>query len=586
MPGAVTIGWRAVVLCSVLVLSSSAEATDVRAVRYEVELALDFATASIAGAETVVVRGAGAVDLHAGDLSITEASLDGVALPFAHADGRVRFSVPPTVGDKRVQFRYRAKPTRGLRISAMQAFTAFHTDHWMVCDMDPDQKATLQLAIIVPKDLTAVGSGEPAGRDVLDGDRVRYRFSLERPHSAYLFGFAAGKFEEATSAAGAVALRYVGTPFRSEELQRIFHPTSRMLAFFEDRAGVPFPSKHYAQVLMPNGPAQEMAELSVMSDRYGRSLLDDPREDYLVAHELAHQWWGNLVTCRTWSDFWLNEGMATFMVAAFKEHFWGRDEYHRELAMARLRYENALERGLGRSLVYTKWKTSDEMGGPVTYSRGALVLHLLRRELGDPAFWTGIREYTRAHAGGSVVSSDLRAALENASGRDLRTFFDQWVTGEVPSLSAKHRVTKRGVEVEIEQKQASVWRFSVELAVQTATQRVTRRVEVTKRRQTFRVAVAEPVLSIVVDAPRDLPDPIAHGRPLSMLLTQTEIEPELSVRLGAMRALEKACAGLRSGEPCAKLVDALGRSATHDVARLGRMFAQQMLERLRASAAN
>lgn len=562
-------------LLVLLVLCGCAEGEGARAVGYELELAIDFGQGTIAGVETVVLRGGGAVELAAADLTISEVTLNGAALPFEHAEGKVRFSVPE--GETRVGIRYSGKPARGLRISADQAFTAFHTNHWMVCDIDPADKATLQLALLVPKELTAVGSGQPAGREALDDGRVRYRFSLERPYSAYLFGFAVGRFEEATSESGKVALRYLGTPLKAEELQRIFKPTGTMLSFFEERAGVPYPAARYTQVLIPNGPAQEMAELSVMSDRYGRSILEDPREDYLIAHELAHQWWGNLVTCRTWSDFWLNEGTATFMVAAFKERFWGRDEYEREMGMARLRYENALADGKGRPLVYTKWKTADEMGGPVTYSRGALVLHLLRRQLGETAFWNGFREFTRAHAGGSVESNDLRVALEKASGQDLRGFFAQWVTGEVPSLVARHRLTKGGVDIEIEQRQADVWRFPLELAVQTATQRITRRVEVTKRKETFRIDVGEPVLSVVVDAKRDLPDPIAHERAVPMLLAQMQNEPELSVRIGAIRALEKACAA--ASAECEQFPAALERAVAQDTGRLVRTVAAQTIER-------
>jgi aminopeptidase N len=569
-------------LLSVLTLCVDVEAQSVRAVAYEVELSIDFAEGTVEGVETVVLRGGGSVDLAAAELTVREVSLEGTALTFEQAEGRVRFAVPESDGETRVRLRYSGKPTKGLRISAEQAFTAFHTNHWMVCDIDPAAKATLQLAVIVPKGLTAVGSGKPAGRDVLEDGRVRFRFALERPHSTYLFGFAVAAFAEATAERGAVALRYLGTPFSAEELQRIFRQTPAMLAFFEEKSGVPLPAARYTQVLIPNGPAQEMAELSVMSERYGRSYLDDPREDFLVAHELAHQWWGNLVTCRTWSDFWLNEGMATFMVAAWKERFWGRDEYDRELGMARQRYENALANGQGRPLVHTKWKTAEEMGGPVTYSRGALVLHLLRRQLGETAFWNGIREFTRAHAGGSVDSNDLRVALEKASGQDLRTFFAQWVTGEMPSLLATHRDVPNGVEIRIEQRQADVWQFPIELAVQTATQRITRRVQVTKRSETFRFAVTEPVLSVVVDAKRDLPDPIAHERPVPMLLAQLQGEPELSVRIGAIRALEKGCSAPTAPAPCSELPAALERAIAEDAGRLVRTVATQTLERLRA----
>ena len=560
---------------------------------YNVELALDFKAQTVAGEETLTLRslenGQSAVDLAAADLKVETLAEGGDALPFEQREGRLRFHLkrPAAKGETRtVRLRYSGKPSRGLRFSGDQAFTAFHTHHWLVCQEDPSDKASLSLALIVPAGLEAVASGRPAGREELPDGRVRFRFRQDRPYSTYLFGFVVGAFKEATAQAGPVALRFLSPSLTPDELRLAFRATPEMLEFFEQRAGVPYPGDVYTQVLMPEGPPQEMANLSLMSDRYGKSVLEDPREDYLIAHELAHQWWGNLVTCRTWSDFWLNEGLATYMVAAFKERFWGPDEYEREMVIARLRYENALVKGQARSLVYTGWSTSDEMGGPITYSRGALVFHLLRRELGDTAFWAGLRDFTRAGAGGSVDSGELRTALEHASGQDLRRFFGQWVFGQRPDLVARHRLVPGGVEVEIEQRQLETWAFPVEIAVATASQRISRRVKVAQRRESFRFAADEPILSVTVDARGDLPESIAHERPVPMLLHQLTSEPVLSVRVGALRTLEKVCAPAAADRPaaCSAVQAAVEQAAAMDGARLVRQLAAQTMERLRAPA--
>jgi aminopeptidase N len=555
-----------------------------RPVHYELEISLDPGKQTVAGDEAITLQGVDggetSVVLGAADIVVSAVSEDGVPLSFEQSGGRVRilFARAAAKGAERVvRILYAGKPARGLKMSAGQAFTAFHTDHWMVCDDDPAAKATLRLALIVPAGLEAVASGRPEGREDLGDGRTRYRFSLERPYSSYLFGFAVGAFREAGGGeAGRVALRYLSPSLTPEELARALRETPAILAFFEEHAGVPYPGDAYTQVLLPDGPAQEMANLSVMNDRYGQSVLDDPREDYLIAHELAHQWWGNLVTCRTWSDFWLNEGMATFMVAAFKERFWGRDEYERELGIARIRYQNALAKGEARPLVYTRWKSSDEMGGPVTYSRGALVLHLLRRELGDGPFWSGLREFTRAGAGSTVDSDALRVAMEKASGRDLRDFFKQWVYGTSPDLTARHRLTRGGVEIEIEQRQPEVWSFAVVVAVAGATRRETRRVSVTKRRETFRIPFDEPVTSVVVDAESELPDPIAHQRSPEMLLVQMRDEPDASVRIGAMRAAEKLCGTAARPASCDRFPKLLDDVVANDTSRLVRQIATQI----------
>lgn len=552
-------------------------------VHYELTLSLDPAQQTVAGDETIELRGGAemTVDLAAHDIVVSEVSEDGAPLAFEQREGtlHVIFTRAATRDTRRVHIRYAGKPARGLRSTATQAFTAFHTSHWMVCDDDPSAKATLRLALDVPAELEAIAVGRPEGREELPDGRARYRFNLDKPYSSYLFGFAVGRFQHAEGKSGDVALRYFSPTLTQDELARVFRQTPEMLAFFAQRAGVPYPLDAYTQVLLPDGPAQEMAGLSVMSDQYGRSVLDDPREDYLVAHELAHEWWGNLVTCRTWSDFWLHEGMATFMVAAFKEHFWGRDEYEREIGIARIRYQNALAKGERRPLVDTHWKTSDEMGGPMTYSHGALVLHLLRRELGDASFWAGLREFTRAGAGSSVDSEAFRAAMEKASGRDLRRFFAQWVYGAPPELVARHRVLRGRIDIEIEQRQAEVWTFPLVIAVVGPEQRIMRRVSVTQRRQTFRIPFDGPVVSIVVDAESDLPDPIAHERPLEMLYAQLRGEPDASVRIGAIRAAEKLCGR------CPRFQELLGNAAADDASRLVRQVATQTLERTKAAAA-
>lgn len=564
---------------------------------YSVQLTLDFKQQTVAGEEAITIRtpagGQPTVDLAAADLQVeelTDGTEGGEHPAFDQLAGRLRFKLrrPAAEGEiHRVTLRYSGKPSRGLRFAAGQAFTAFHTQHWLVCQDDPAAKASLTLALVVPAGLDAVASGRRVGRDELADGRVRFRFRQDRPYSTYLFGFAVGSFRQATVQAGRVSLHLLSPTLTPEELRIAFRTTPEMLDLFATRAGVPYPGDSYTQVLLPDAPAQEMADLALMSDQYGRSALEDPREDYLIAHELAHQWWGNLVTCRTWSDFWLNEGMATFMVAVFKERYWGPDEYDREMAIARLRYENALAKGQVRALVYSGWSTPEEMGGPITYSRGALVLHLLRRQLGDDAFWKGVSAFTRAGAGGSVDSEDLRRSLERASGQDLRRFFAQWVYGRPPDLVAHHRLTNGGVDVEIEQRQPEPWTFPLEIAVASPTQRISRRITVTRRREVFHFALDPPVLSVAVDAPGDLPDPVVHERPLAMLVYQLAAEPAVAARIDALRALERACAPSVPERPaaCTSALAALARAAELDAMRLVRQLAAQTLARLSPAGA-
>jgi aminopeptidase N len=188
---------------------------------------------------------------------------------------------------------------------------------------------------------------------------------------------------------------------------------------------VPIP-RGYWQLITAEPEAQEGAGFSLL----GASVLPsaaDPQEDWAPVHELAHQWWGNLVTCESWRDFWLNEGLATFMTAAWKEHRWGRAAYDREMDLARRRLEAARAKGYDKPLAWSGTYPSLGLRRAVQYSKGALFLDALRARLGDDAFWRAVRLYTRRHAGGTAVSADLQAAVGAVAPGRADDLFRDWV---------------------------------------------------------------------------------------------------------------------------------------------------------------
>ena len=200
-----------------------------------------------------------------------------------------------------------------------------------------------------------------------------------------------------------------------------------MLAFFEGKAGVQLPQKIYTQVLIPGSEAQEASTFSIIGRDQLDPILADPQEDWVIAHELAHQWWGNLVTCKDWSHFWLNEGLTVFMVAAYKEERWGRATYEREMQLAGKRHQNAVLAKFDVPLAFAGNYPSLQIKRAITYSKGALFLDALRTRLGDAAFWKGIKAYTQQYLGKTVESRDFQRALETACGEDLSMLFKQWV---------------------------------------------------------------------------------------------------------------------------------------------------------------
>ena len=150
-----------------------------------------------------------------------------------------------------------------------------------------------------------------------------------------------------------------------------------------------------------------MSSFTALRETYGRDVLTNQRAIWLAAHELAHQWWGNMVTNRDWTHFWLNEGIASFIASAYKEKRFGREEYLRDIAEYRVNYEKVRDAAKDRPLVFPDWNRPTADDRTLVYDKGAYV-GLLREELGEQVFWKGMRQYTQKYFGKSVVTSDFQ----------------------------------------------------------------------------------------------------------------------------------------------------------------------------------
>jgi len=255
----------------------------------------------------------------------------------------------------------------------------------------------------------------------------RFVWEEARPHSTYLYGFAAGQLTRATLHAEQTELRLFGVDIPEPGLEARFRATVGMLRFLEERATIALPRATYTQILVPGSAAQEKSSFSLIGRDELDPILVDEADGWVIVHELAHQWWGNLITCKDWSHFWLNEGITTFMVAAYKEQRWGAAAYARELARLRERHARAIDANFDVKLAFAGDYPSLGIRRAITYSKAALFLDLLRRELGDPAFWSGLGRFTRDRAGQTVESRDFQRDFEAASGRDVSDLFKTWV---------------------------------------------------------------------------------------------------------------------------------------------------------------
>jgi aminopeptidase N len=418
-----------------LALETSGEGFDVT--RYALALTPDVLNRTVAGREFVTLQatedGLRQITFSGNALSIDSATLDGVPVA-ANMEGemfRISPAKPLARGRSvRLELSFHGRPARGLWGSGTSLYTSYFTCDWMICAQEQfGDKAEFSLTLTVPAGMDTLSVGRRVGRVQMSGGGEIHRWKTQRPYSAYLFGFAIGRFVRVTDRIGPETLAYLSDTADESELRRRFGESGPIVRFFSRKAGVALPDHAYSQLLVEGREAQEAASYAVLGVQSLPLQAEDSTQDWAIAHELAHQWWGNLVTCSAPKDFWLNEGVTTFMTAAWKESRYGRAAYEAELAVARNRLDKARALGFDKPLAWTGRYPNLATRRAVQYSKGALFLDHLRAELGENAFWTGLRRYTRAHAGGVVTSIDFERAMERSSGRDLKPLFAEWVFG-------------------------------------------------------------------------------------------------------------------------------------------------------------
>ncbi|MDX9733084.1 MAG: M1 family aminopeptidase [Thermoanaerobaculia bacterium] len=342
-------------------------------------------------------------------------------------------------------------PASGPAISSLAE--PFDARTFWPCVDDPADKAVVTLSATVPSGYVAVSAGRGASTSEPDG-RVTWRWRLPQPISTYLVSVAVGRFEEIAveyRTADGRTMPVVGwvvpehaAPNRARVASMVRH-LEVLSSLFGD---YPYLDTKYGIVEGSFSGGMEHPTITLI----GASLLGNASRDLtdLLVHELAHQWWGDEVTMRTWDDIWLNEGFATYAEVLYRER---TSSFSPGLLLAS-RYDDGLYSGqLGPAVVAPPSDPFRHTGA--VYSKGAWVLHMLRRRIGDDAFFAAVREYRRRHERGNATRGDLRAVFEEVSGRDLKQHFDQWVeTPYRPILRATFRNVSGGADVNVRQVQA------------------------------------------------------------------------------------------------------------------------------------
>jgi aminopeptidase N len=416
----------------------------VRVVHIDLHLTPDFAQSSLAGVCTTTVEaiedGVRRLRLDAVDLHIEAvATGDGAPLAFSATSTFVDIEIArPLAAGERITFaiRYRAvRPRRGVYFIAkpQQVWTQSQDSDarsWFPCFDHPAEKQPTSQTIVVPRGLFALGNGALVDRRD-DGETTIFRYEQRIAHATYLVTMVAGDFTETEQRHARVPVSYFVERGREADGERAFGNTPRMIDVFESTIGVPYPYERYGQIAvaefifggMENTAATTQTDRTLHDARAHLDFSSDP----LVSHELAHQWFGDLVTCRDWAQAWLNEGFATYFEAVWREAELGWDEYLYDVFGFVEHYLDEDSDRYRRPIVCNLYRDPVELFDAHLYQKGGAVLHMLRGELGWERMKRALQRYVSENAQRNVETIDLVRAIEASTGRNLRGFFAQWI---------------------------------------------------------------------------------------------------------------------------------------------------------------
>ena len=302
---------------------------------------------------------------------------------------------------------------------------------WFPCFDYPGQLATSEIRVRVPQDFLAISNGELLSRDE-EGDEVIYHWKQAQVHPTYLMTLAVGRFAEIRDEWHGKPMTYYVERDRLEDGKRTMGKTPRMVEFFSNAFGYDYPYPKYAQVCVADFifGGMENTSTTLLTDRClldERAALDNERSESLVAHELAHQWFGDLLVIEHWSQAWIKEGMASYAEVLWTEYEYGHDAGAYYLLQEARSYLDEDKRRYRRPIVTHVYREPIELYDRHLYEKGACVYHMLRCELGEALFFKAIAHFVNQNAHSTVGTVDLLRAISEATGRNLQGLFDQYV---------------------------------------------------------------------------------------------------------------------------------------------------------------
>ncbi|HXJ05029.1 MAG TPA: M1 family aminopeptidase [Candidatus Acidoferrum sp.] len=555
---------------------------------------------------TILRDGTPNIVLDSAGLAIQSVNVNKSAAKFETKDDKliIPLGTPAHAGEKfDITIRYETKPTKGLYFilpdkdypdRPKQVWTqgeSEDTRYYLPTYDYPNDRLTTETILTVPASWITVANGKLINVSNAVKGMKTWTWKESQPSSTYLITVVAGEFDEVKDSWRGMPVTYYAPRGRGERLSINYGRTPQMIDLFSRKLGVDYPWEKYAQSMVDDFVAGGMENSSATTNtssslRHPKLVPEFPTgEDDLISHELGHQWFGDLVTCKDWGDIWLNEGFATFMETIWSEAHFGKDQADYE------RWERARQ-WFGQNNLYSKpivrhdFNDSGEFDGNA-YTKGGWVLYMLRHQLGEDAFYRGLKHYLEVNRGKNVVTADLSKAIEEATHTNVDQFFSQWLYGAgAPKLDlsymyddAKHEVALTVKQTQKVEGRVGLFRIPTEVEITTASGPKLFPITVSKDSQVFTFPTDSTPLLVLFDKGDQVLKSAEFHKEKKEWLYQLKHATELADRADAVTALGK----LKGGDD---VVAALGDALRSDKAWGVRANAADALAQLGNSAAS
>jgi aminopeptidase N len=465
----------------------------------------------------------------------------------------VKYSAQPKTGMTFVK-PTKADPKRPYQIWSQGESQSNH--EWFPCYDAPNDRATCETIVTVDSKYQVISNGElvDVKEDKAQNTKT-YHWKMDYPFSSYLVSLVVGEFAELKQEANGIPIYHYVYKDQLDNAKVSFSTVPEMIKFYSAKLDQPYPYKKYAEIMAYEFPGgMENITATTMSDssvRDKRALIDN--NDSLSAHELAHQWFGDLITCRDWSELWLNEGFANFMDATWLGHAYGEEEYLRDMLEAQGAVLGRYKQGSHRPISTKRFYQPDDLFDENSYARPQIIINLLKHLLGEDAFWHSIQHYIKVNRNrGLVTTTDLSHAIEDVTGQNLDWFFDQWIykLGQPElEITSQYDETKKQLKLIVKQTQKNdpkrpwfevpeAYRLPVDVAITTSNGTKIQQVTITQIEETLTFPCEERPLIVNFDRGNYILKTVKFARTSDELVYQLRKDDDVTGRIRAAAELK------------------------------------------------